>query len=75
MDEYNRVVLRLNPPCRALEEGLHLADHPIKNLAHRLAPRPPECRAPVPSLADIGFAPSNLATLKIPTGMSGGASL
>jgi len=53
----------------------HLADHPIKNLAHRLAPRPPEFRAPVPSLADIGFAPSNLATLKIPTGMSGGAQL
>ena len=53
----------------------HLADHPIKNLAHRLAPRPPECRAPVPSLTDIGFAPSNLATLKIPTGMSGGAQL
>jgi len=53
----------------------HLADHPITGLADRLAPRPPAFQAPVPSLTDIGFAPSNLAQLKIPTGMSGGAQL
>jgi len=53
----------------------HLADHPITGLADRLAPRPAEFQTAVPSLADIGFAPSNLAALKIPTGMSGGARL
>jgi len=53
----------------------HLVDHDVKALGQRLAPHPPEFLAPVPSLADIGFAASNLHQLKIPTGMSGGARL
>ncbi|MEN9489780.1 MAG: hypothetical protein RJA63_229 [Pseudomonadota bacterium] len=35
---------------------------------------PPNGRA-LPSLADIGFAPSNLVSLKLPTGMQGGQAL
>ncbi|MBE0474443.1 deoxyribodipyrimidine photo-lyase [Rhodoferax sp.] len=44
-------------------------------LAQRLSERPPEFQRPVPSLADIGFAPTNLASLKIPTGERGGQTL
>ena len=53
----------------------HLVDHNVNTLGNRLAPRPPEFQTPVPTLADIGFEPSNLGQLKIPTGMSGGARL
>ncbi len=53
----------------------HLADHPVEKLGQRLAVRPAEYQSPVPTLADIGFGTSNLTTLKIPTGMSGGAQL
>jgi deoxyribodipyrimidine photo-lyase len=53
----------------------HLHDHDARPLAHRLAARPPDCQKPVPTLHEIGFAPSNLATLKIPTGMAGGLQL
>ena len=53
----------------------HLADHPIDALGQRLASRPTEFQAPVPTLEDIGFEKSNLSTLKIPTGMRGGSQL
>lgn len=44
-------------------------------LASALAPRPPELRTPVPTLAEIGFAPTNLDQLKIPTGSRGALQL
>lgn len=44
-------------------------------LAPALAPRPPELRTPVPTLAEIGFAPTNLGQLKIPTGSRGALQL
>lgn len=53
----------------------HLMDHDVSKLGERLAPRPAEFQSPVPTLADIGFLTSNLAQLKIPTGMSGGTRL
>jgi deoxyribodipyrimidine photo-lyase len=53
----------------------HLLDHDVSALGNRLAPRPAEFRTPVPTLSNIGFEVSNLNTLKIPTGMSGGARL
>ncbi len=53
----------------------HLHDHDARPLADRLAVRPAACQTPVPTLQAIGFAPSNLATLKIPTGMAGGHQL
>lgn len=51
-----------------------LAPYLIAPLAARLAPGPTAASAP-PSLRDIGFEPSNLAQLAIPTGMSGAARL
>jgi deoxyribodipyrimidine photo-lyase len=53
----------------------HLQDHDARPLAGRLAARPADCQQPVPTLSAIGFAPSNLATLHIPTGMAGGRQL
>jgi len=53
----------------------HLRHHDISKLAARLAPRPPGCQAPVPTLGDLGFEASNLSTLKMPVGLHGGAQL
>ncbi len=40
-----------------------------------LAARPQPLRQPMPTLAEIGFEPSNLAQLRIPTGASGSQAL
>ena len=47
----------------------------VAPLATRLAPRPDDLAKPVPSLADMGFEPTNLQALKIPTGESGAQAL
>jgi deoxyribodipyrimidine photo-lyase len=47
----------------------------VTELAQRLAPRPDDLAHPVPSLQDMGFEPTNLQTLKIPTGESGAKAL
>jgi deoxyribodipyrimidine photo-lyase len=47
----------------------------VEKYATRLAPAPQELSQGVPSLADIGFQATNLATLKIPTGSTGGQAL
>ncbi len=52
-----------------------LQAHPVATLASRLAPRPDDLAKPVPSLQDIGFEPTNLKALKIPTGPSGAQAL
>jgi len=44
-------------------------------LAAGLAPRPEPLRHPVPTLSELGFEPSNLAQLRIPTGSSGARQL
>ena len=51
-----------------------LQAHAVAPLAGALAARP-EGMAGVPTLADIGFLPTNLHTLKLPSGPSGGAEL
>jgi deoxyribodipyrimidine photo-lyase len=51
-----------------------LAPYNIEQHAARLAP-PPTRAGALPTLADLGFEPSNLHELKIPTGMSGAAQL
>ena len=51
----------------------YVRSYSIENLNNRLALSPHQ--PPMPSLAEMGFSPSNFATLNIPTGMSGGASL
>jgi deoxyribodipyrimidine photo-lyase len=49
-----------------------LPDHDPRPYAAALAPVPDGQPQGVPALADIGFEPTNLAALKIPTGSSGG---
>jgi deoxyribodipyrimidine photo-lyase len=51
-----------------------LAPYNIEPHAARLAP-PPSPAPALPTLEELGFEPSNLAELKIPTGMSGAAQL
>ena len=53
----------------------HLKPYPVATLAHRLAERPLAYRRPVPALEDIGFEPTNLRALKIPTASQGGQAL
>ncbi|NMM13607.1 MAG: deoxyribodipyrimidine photo-lyase [Rhodoferax sp.] len=53
----------------------HLRCHEAAPLAAALASRPPGLQQAVPALAEIGFEPTNLRTLKIPTGASGAATL
>ena len=58
--------MRADPSC--------LAPYDIEPHAARLAP-PRGKPAALPALEELGFEPSNLAELAIPTGMSGGARL
>jgi deoxyribodipyrimidine photo-lyase len=51
-----------------------LAPWQVEPYAARLAPPPAHAPA-LPALAELGFEPSNLAELRIPTGMSGAAAL
>jgi deoxyribodipyrimidine photo-lyase len=47
--------------------------YPVDRYAHQLAPLPAGQR--LPSLQDLGFAPTNLHALPLPTGMSGAQQL
>ncbi len=59
----------------ALEPAV-LDAFPVESLAARLAPAPANtAESALPSLAELGFLPTNLASLAIPSGMSGGARL
>jgi deoxyribodipyrimidine photo-lyase len=53
----------------------HLQAYPVAHHASALAPLPDGLRQGVPSLAVIGFQPSNLHSLKLPSGPSGGQEL
>ncbi len=53
----------------------HLQAHPVAEHAATLAPRPAAWSKGVPSLKEIGFEPSNLAELKVPTGATGAQQL
>lgn len=53
----------------------HLKAWPVEPLAGALAPRLPEHARPVPTLQDIGFEPTNLAQLPMPTGARGAQRL
>ena len=60
--------MALEPDC--------VAPYNIEPHAARFAPPPTGAQAPaLPTLAELGFEPSNLAALAIPTGMSGAAAL
>ncbi|MEW6118782.1 MAG: deoxyribodipyrimidine photo-lyase [Pseudomonadota bacterium] len=49
----------------------HLRAYPVERYADRLAPQ----TGTLPTLEELGFARTNLAELRLPTGMSGGAHL
>ena len=53
-------------------DAFYLKPYPVKAYLKTLAPPP---AAKIPSLQDMGFAATNLATLSIPAGMSGAAKL
>jgi deoxyribodipyrimidine photo-lyase len=56
-------------------DPFYLSSYPVARHAEALAPRPEGDRKPMPSLADIGFEPTNLRSLPLPLGASGGQQL
>ena len=56
-------------------DDFYLQPYPVEKYSAALAPRPVQQRQPVPTLEALGFAPTNLKTLKIPTGCAGGKQL
>ena len=57
------------------DDAFYLKPYPVERYTAALAARPTAHKKPVPTLAELGFAPTNLAQLKIPTGASGGQAL
>ena len=53
----------------------HLQAHDSAPFVAALAPRPAEFQTPVPTLGEMGFEPTNLTDLKIPTGATGAQTL
>jgi len=53
----------------------HLQAYRLPATPARLLPRPPELNHPIPSLEFIGFVPTNLRALALPTGMQGATQL
>lgn len=54
----------------------YLSSYPSeRDLPAKLADRPPAERRPVPTAAELGFAPDTLAGLRLPTGASGARQL
>jgi deoxyribodipyrimidine photo-lyase len=52
-----------------------LRPHPVREFAARVAPRPEGLDTDVPTLAQLGFEPTNLRALQLPTGSTGAAEL
>ncbi|MFT5534183.1 MAG: deoxyribodipyrimidine photo-lyase [Burkholderiaceae bacterium] len=52
---------------------VHVRAYPVEQFAERLAVSP--IASTMPTLAELGFTPSNFAQLNIPTGMRGGQQL
>jgi deoxyribodipyrimidine photo-lyase len=53
----------------------YLKAYPSERDLHRLAPRPAKWPHTLPSLSDLDFEPSNLHSLQLPCGESGGQTL
>ena len=56
-------------------DDFYLKPYPVEKYAAALATRPLPMREGVPELEALGFEKTNLATLKIPTGSTGGKQL
>lgn len=61
--------------CLKKLDPFYLKPYPTEKYTDAFGERPLAHRKSVPALADIGFETTNLANLKIPTGMTGGRSL
>lgn len=59
----------------AADGEFFLKPYPISSYATRLSAIPPEHAASIPSLQELGFTPTNLSELKIPTGIAGAEQL
>ena len=55
--------------------AFYLSPYRVERYARQLAPRPEAERRPVPTLAEIGFAPTNLRQLPLPAGSAGAQQL
>ncbi len=53
----------------------YLKSYPVGKYIKALAARPKAYQVPVPTLAEIGFEPTNLSSLHVPTGSPGGLAL
>ena len=53
----------------------YLRSYPVGKYVKALAPRPKAYQVPVPTLAELGFEPTNLSSLHVPTGSPGGLAL
>jgi len=56
-------------------DAFYLRPYPVDRYQDALAPRPEGHRRPVPSLEALGFEPTNLSELPIPTGTEGAQAL
>ncbi|HSV46917.1 MAG TPA: deoxyribodipyrimidine photo-lyase [Ramlibacter sp.] len=56
-------------------DGFYLRPYPVHKYAPALATRPAGHDGAVPTLQALGFSPTNLAQLALPTGMAGGRRL
>ena len=53
----------------------YLRSYPVGKYVKALAPRPQVFQVPVPTLTELGFEPTNLSSLHVPTGSPGGLAL
>ncbi len=56
-------------------DDFYLKSYPLEKYGHALAERPANHQTDIPELQALGFEKTNLASLKIPTGSSGGIAL
>lgn len=56
-------------------DDFYLKPYPVEHYVDALVRAPEAQRTPVPSLEELGFEKTNLSTLEIPTGASGGSQL
>ena len=61
--------------CLKKLNAFYLKSYPVEKYIDALTERPVAYRRSVPTLAELGFESTNLAALKIPTGMTGGRTL
>ena len=71
----NAWLRKLQAPPDAADPDFYLRSYQVEAHRESFAVPPAEVARALPTLADLGFTPTNLSQLPIPTGMSGGATL